>query len=137
MSKSPKTWMYRPSKLPVPKVPDEVKRQVAEASHKWVDTVLKPKHIKAPPKEKRFNYLVDIDTRWHRHFFYFEAKYACPGPNAITPFFTAKFARLECVGKDRFNLSFMRHTEQWVELDQGLSLDQCLKAIERDPFFVP
>ena len=129
--------MYRPSKSPALKVPDDVKRLVSEASQSLVDTVLKPRHIEAPPKNKRFNYLVDIDTKWYRQYFYFHARYACPGPNAVSPFFDFKFARLEYVDKDRFNLSYIRHTKQWFEVGQDLSLKQCLTAIEEDPLFMP
>jgi hypothetical protein len=31
----------------------------------------------------------------------------------------------------------MRHTGQWVELYEALSVDECLKAIQHDPWFVP
>ena len=88
-------------------------------------------------KGKQFNYIVDIYTKWYRNYFYFCAKYACPGPNATSPFFETKFARLEYVGSDRFHLSFMRHTEEWVELYQNLSLNGCLEAIRNEPYFQP
>ncbi len=69
--------------------------------------------------------------------FNFCSTYACPGPNAISPSFESKFARMEYVGNSRFNLSFLRHTGKWVELFTGLTLDECLKAVREDPWFVP
>jgi hypothetical protein len=69
--------------------------------------------------------------------FYFVSTYACPGPNALSPTFEAKFARLEHVGHGLFNLSFMRHTGKWVELFTDQTLDECLKSIQEDPWFVP
>ena len=39
--------------------------------------------------------------------------------------------------KGRFNLAFMRHTGQWVELYDALTVDECLKAIQDDTWFVP
>jgi hypothetical protein len=31
----------------------------------------------------------------------------------------------------------MRHTEQWFEVFQDISMDECLKLIEEDPLFMP
>jgi len=31
----------------------------------------------------------------------------------------------------------MRHTEQWIEIESGLSFDQCLKIIEEGDLFNP
>ena len=43
--------------------------------------------------------------------------------------FESKLARLLYVGPDRFNLAFQRHTGQWIELYEGLSLQQSLETI--------
>ena len=75
-----------------------------------VESVLKPRYVKPPPDEPRFNYIVDLFTKWHGRYFYFCSRYAVPGPNAIQPFFEDRFARLEYAGSNRFNLAFMRHT---------------------------
>lgn len=130
-------WVYGPPKLPPPKVPANVKAEVQLKANDLVETVLKPQHIKPPPKDYRFNYIMEIYTKWYRHYFYFCAKYSSPGPNAITPFFETKFARLEYLSGSRFNLSFMRHTGQWIEVYPNLSLGKCLAAIIDDPFFQP
>jgi len=52
------------------------------------------------------NPLVDISSKWHRHYFYIQGKYCCPHPDAISPGFEVKFARMEYVDLDRFNLSY-------------------------------
>jgi hypothetical protein len=44
---------------------------------------------------------------------------------------------MEYVGNGKFALSFLRHTGQWVELYDGLTVDECLTAIRDDPWFVP
>ena len=80
---------------------------------------------------------MDIFTKWYRNYFYFCAKYHNPGPNAISPFFETKFARMEYVAEDQFNLSYMRHTGQWWELFSGLSLNECIETIEDMPHFTP
>jgi hypothetical protein len=137
MTKRRKTWVYSPSKGPKPKVPAHVKAELERKANALVEAALKSAHVKPPPEDARFNYIVDIYTKWYRNYFYFCARYHVPGPNAIKPFFEAKFARMEYIGNDRFALSFMRYTEQWVELYTDLSMDECLSAIQDEPFFYP
>jgi hypothetical protein len=119
----------------MPKV--ELKTKATEL----IDAVLKPEHVKPPPKNAKWNYIVDLYTKWHRNYFYFCAKYACPGPNALSPFFDTGFARLEYSGgvgrQSRFNLSYMRHTGRWWEIGHGLSLEQCLAEVREGGLFQP
>src|SRR3990172_4680607 len=139
MAKKQKMWVYSPPKPPAPKVSANTKAIVQQKADELADRVLKPKHIKPAPAPDEFqhNYIADIYTKWYRHYFYFCAKYNVPGPNAPMPFFEAKFARLEYVKDNRFNMAFMRYTGEWVEVYQNLSLEQCLTAVENDPFFHP
>jgi hypothetical protein len=102
-----------------------------------IATVLKPKYIQPPPTGHQLNYITDIKTKWLGSKCYFVSIYTCPGPNATSPTFKTKFARMEYVGEGKFALSFMGHTEQWVELYDGLTVDECLKAIQDDPWFQP
>ena len=137
MTKRQKTWGYSPSKKPKPRVPESVKRDLETKAQALIEATLKPAFVQPPPKEARFNYIVDICTEWYRSYFYFCAKYHCPGPNAVAPSSEDRFARLEYVGDSRFNLSFMRHTGKWVELHTDLSVDESLAAIRDDPWFHP
>jgi hypothetical protein len=135
MAKQRKTWM--PART-IPKkstIPDALKFQVDAKAKKLLEAVLKPKFIQPPPKKPRFNYIIDVAAKWHGSALYFVSTYACPGPTAISPTFEAKFARIELVGLNRFNLSFMRHTGKWVVLHRFLSLDECLDAIVNDYWF--
>lgn len=118
-------------------VPDTVKRDVAAKANELIETVLKPKHIQAPPDNPQFNYIVDLYGKWYQRYFYFCATYCVPGPNATVPSFEAKFAPMEYAGQNRFHLSFLRHTGAWIELYHSLSLDDCLTTIRDDPFFIP
>ena len=137
MPKQRKMWVYSPPRPPKPRVPDTVKAEVDAKASELVESTLKPKHVKPPPDDERFNYIVDIYTKWFRSYFYFCATYRSPGPRAITPSFEVRFARLEYVGAKRFSLSFMRHTGQWWELYPDLSLEECLAAIRDEPYFFP
>ena len=132
----PMMWVYSPPKSPKVKVPDDLKVEVAERAEQLIEE-WRPEHIKAPPSGYRFNYIVELYGKWFRSYFYLCAKYACPGPNALSPFFEARFSRMEYVGSKRFNLAFMRHTGKWVELEQGLTLDRCLKSIRGNAFYQP
>ena len=94
MAKRPKMWVYSPARLPKPTVPEAVKKDVETRAHEFVASVLKPKHLAPAPTDAHLNYLVDISTKWYRHYFYFCATYCSPGPNALAPFFETQFARL-------------------------------------------
>lgn len=130
MTKQPKRWIYSPSKPPKVKAPDVVKRTVENKATELIESIFKPKHIKSPTEDNTFNYIVDIYSKWYRNCFYFIAKYSCPGPNAISPFFESRFARMEYIDNEHFNLSYMRYTKQWFEIYSDLSIDECLKSIK-------
>jgi len=130
-------WIHGPKRNPPPKIPASTKVHVKSKADQLIETVLKPRHIEPPPENINFNYIVDIYSKWHGCYFYLCSKYSCPGPGALSPSFEDRFARLEYIGPDRFNLAFKRHTSQWVEIFSDLSLDECLKEIEAGNFFVP
>lgn len=132
-----KGWTWAPSRRIKPKVPDDLKKEVQEKADKLVEEFLKPDFIKKPPKKPRWNYIIDIHTKWHRSFFYFIATFRSPGPRAITPTFEAPFTRLEYVGDRRFNMAYMRHTDEWWEIRTDLSLEECLEEVRNEGIFQP
>jgi hypothetical protein len=139
MTKRQPSWMSGTprSKPSQGGVPETVKAEVTTKANKLIETVLKPQHIQPPPDHPQFNYIVDIYGKWYHRYFYLCATYCVPGPNATVPSFEAKFARMEYAGNNRFHLSFMRHTGQWIELYTGIALDECLASIRDEPFFFP
>jgi hypothetical protein len=132
-----KIWRLLPPKKLKHKVPESVKTYVQEKADHLIQSILKPQHIKPPPKDARLNYIVDIYSKWYQSYFYFCATYRCPFPNRISDFFESRFARLEYVGNEKFSLSYMRHTGQWIELFTNLSLDECLESIRNEPHYLP
>ena len=134
---SRKAWTCRPAKPTKPKIPEYTREMLDKLATSLVEEFLKPSSIKPPSSEDDFNYIADIYTKLSRNYFYFCAKYNCPSPNAISPSFESKFARLEYKSEDNFSLSFMRHTEKWFELYEDLSAEECLKIIKEDPNFLP
>ncbi|MFH0825207.1 MAG: hypothetical protein V2B18_20845 [Pseudomonadota bacterium] len=140
MPKSRKVWMYcppKPKKPKKPKVPDSMKAELSRGAQQLIDEKLRPANVKPPPPNPQFNYITDLFTKWYQSYFYFCATYACPFPDAITPTFETRFAGMGYLGQDRFNLAYMRHTGQWVELYPSLMMDECLKSIEEEPHFIP
>ena len=136
MAKQRKAWMIRPAKNPK-SMPDSLKAEVEAKAKELIENVLKPKHVLPPQEDEQFNYISDIGAKWYRNYFYFFSTYTCPGPNALSPTFESKFARLEYLGNATFALYFMRHTGEWVGLYDALSVAECMKAIQDDAWFVP
>ena len=134
MARQKKTWVYSPPKPKKPKIPDALKKLVDEKASQLVETVLKPEYVKPPP-ENDSSYIVDIYTSWYRSYFYFCTKSHCRAPNCIKEFFDNKHARMEYVGDDKFNLAYMRHTEQWHETHTDLDLDECLELVGTTIYF--
>lgn len=123
---------------PATVAPDEsLRREVEARARELIDGVFKPKHVHPPPENPRFNYVIDILGRWQRGFFYFVSVYACPHPDALSPTFEAPFTRLRHVAGGRFDLGYMRHTDQWWELYHGLTLDEAFAAIREQMHFWP
>jgi len=132
-----KRWVYSPRKPAGPKVPEGLKQMVKIKADELVKTILIPQYVKTPPEGYQYNYLVNIYTQWYQHYFHFCSTYHSPGPNAIAPSFDLKFARLEYIGGDRFNLAYMRHTGQWHEIIQSISLNDALEMIKEGGIFQP
>jgi hypothetical protein len=137
MAKQRKLSIFRPEKKSTSSLPGTVRDEVETKAKELIDKVLKPKHVQPPLEDSESNYITDISLKWLGSKCFFVSTYACPGPNAISPTFEEKFARIEYVGDGKFNLSFMRHTGDWVPLFEGQTVDECMKAIQDDPWFVP
>lgn len=137
MVKPRKAWVFSLEKKPKSSLAGTVKDELDTKTGELIEGILKPRHVKPPPEGSQFNYVTGITTKWNGSTCYFISIYACPGPNAIAPTFEEKFARMEYVGDAKFTLSFMRHTGKWVAIFTGISVDECLKAIQDDPWFMP
>ena len=129
--------MKVPPKPARPKVPDDLKMEVQQKADGFLESYLKPTFLLPPPAEPKWNYIVDIFTKWHQRYFYFCSKYRCVHENCISEFFESRFARLEYAGDKKFNVAYMRHTGQWWEILQGLSLEECFEEIRQQELLHP
>lgn len=131
-----KLWLATSNgKKPTPSA--ATKAALTTKAQQLLDQELIPRHVQTPPPEHDFNYVAALHCKWRGNSFYFGAIYNCPSPNAIAPSFETKFARMEYVANDRYNLSYMRHTEKWFEIASNLTMDQCLKEIRENEIFTP
>ncbi len=137
MAKQREPWNIRPAKKRAA-VTAAVKAETEAKAKALIENVLKPKHVLPPTKGEPFNYITDIGAMWRRNYFYFFSTYACPSPDAFSPTFESKFARMEPLGDGTFALYFMRHTgTEWVGIFDALSADECMKAIRDGEWFHP
>jgi len=125
----------QPRKTSTSPLPELLETEVTTKANELIETVLKPKHVQSPPENPQFNYIVDIYGKWYHKAFYFCAEYHVADPHPIEPSFEAKFARMQYAGNQRFHLSFMRHTGQWVQIYTDLTVDECMETVRDDPYF--
>ena len=91
--------------------------------------------LKPPPANPQFNYIVDFSLCWQGSYLRFTAKYACPGPTALAPFFDHAFARLGYFRDDCYNLWARRYNDQWIVLADELTLQECFEEMRTNPWF--
>ena len=98
--------------------------------------VLKPAHVPViVPTE--FNYLVDITGSYAGGRYRFMRHYRSGFADNLGQEFDAPFARVDRMGRDSFDVHWMRHTGQWWPLHQGLPLAGALQAVVTDDVFRP
>ena len=117
------------------KLTDYEKDRIKNLCQPLIDK-FKSEYVSINPN-KEFNYLVDIYIKWYRDNLYFCEKYKSESPNRIVDEFEEKFVRLKITNKDKFDISYMRHTGKWFSIAFGLTLNECLKMIENTPTLHP
>jgi len=136
MAKPREPWNIRPVRKKAT-VTASLKAVVETKARELIENILKPKYAKPPKKGEQTNYITNIEAKWFRNNFYFFSTYAYPSPNALSPMFEAKFARMEPLGNGTFALYAMRYTgNEWVGVLDALTVDECMKAIRDDDWFV-
>ena len=120
-------------------VPELLKHTLTQRSEQLINNKFKPGlSIQAEAAKKHgFNYVVDVYTKWRVRYFYFIAKYRNPRQNTTEEYFEISATRMEYVDSQRFNLAYMRHTDKWFEVFQGLTLAECMETIEQEELFWP
>ena len=105
------------------KPPAGAKSAITAACEQFIADVLKRRFQPAIcPTE--FNYPIAICGKWHGNKYRFITRFRSDDPGSSEPEFEAPFARLEYVSRDRFDLSYHRHTGEWLCIFQRVSLTQ-------------
>ena len=118
------------------KPPAGEKSVITAAREKFTAEVLMPRFL---PKIRptKFNYPIAIYGKWHGNKYRFITRFRSDHPDSFEAEFEAPFARLEYVNRDRFDLSYHRHTGEWFCLFDRVSLTEALHLIESDSHFEP
>lgn len=130
-----KTWRRTSHTKSRTTISELKKQEILEICQPLVEQ-FKKQYIRPNPN-KRFNYLIDIYTRWRGSYLYFCEKYKSERENRINDEFEVKFVRLEYVGHDRYKFSYFRHTEQWLLVATDMTLQDCLELMQDIPVFQP
>ena len=109
---------------------------ITTACESLIADVLLPKYLpEVTPTE--FNYPIAIYGKWHGNKYRFITRYRSDQSGSFTCEFEAPFARLEYVSRDRFDLSYQRHTGEWYCLYQCITLNEALALIADGMHFQP
>ena len=132
----PAEWIWVRTGIPPKCKLSKWRKEALKASaDEFVKDFYKATFIQPPPEDQRFNYIVDFSTKWRGPYLQFIARYACPGPNAISPFFNVAFARLGCFRDDAWSLWARRHNDQWMAIGHQMTLEECLAEMRANPWF--
>jgi hypothetical protein len=118
------------------KPPAGEKSAITATCEKFIAEVLTPRFLpEIQPTE--FNYPIAIYGKWHGNKYRFVTRFRSDDPRSDESEFEEPFARLEYVSRDRFDLSYHRHTGEWLRLFQRVSLAEALELMESMPHFQP
>jgi hypothetical protein len=112
------------------------KTAITAACDKFIAEVLKPRFL-PEIHPTAFNYPVAINGKWHGNKYRFVTRYRSENPRSSKPEFDAPFARLEYISRDCFDLSWHRHTGEWLRMFERQTLAEALHLIESVPHFAP
>ncbi len=131
-----KRWMPK-THTPKPELPDEAEKlAIVAACEAFITDVLKPRFLpEIRPTE--WNYVVDIHGAWAAGRYRFMQRYRSGMERNRGEEFDAPFARIDRMGRDRFDIYWMRHTGKWWRAHSGLSLAEAIRILETDEVLHP
>jgi hypothetical protein len=112
------------------------KASVTAACERLIGEFLKPRLLPAI-RPTQFNYPVDIVGKWHGAKYRFIQRYRSGFQENLGEEFDAPFARLDWIGRDRFDIQWHRHTGEWYRLHRGLNLVDAIEALRSDQILHP
>ena len=131
-----KRWIRTvPAARPV--TADDLEKQaIIIACEDFIRDVLTPRFLpEIRPTE--WNYVVDIRGAWAAGRYRFIQRYRSGMEHNRGEEFDAPFARIDRMGRDRFDIYWMRHTGKWWRLHVGVTLVEALRILETDGVLHP
>jgi hypothetical protein len=125
-----KAWVLTPQKKAITEAD---KTQLTNLFEPLINDY-KKKFIEAKPNKKE-NYVVNFYCKFYRGFFYLCAEYRAEYENRTLDGFEEKFARLEFVDSNTYNLAYYRHTGQWWTVKSNVTPEFCFETIKNNPLF--
>jgi hypothetical protein len=131
-----KQWI-RTTRAPRPAPADEVeKRAIISAGETFIREVLRPRFLpEISPTE--WNYAVDIHGAWAAGRYRFMQRYRSGMEHNRGEEFDVPFARIDRMGRDHFDIYWMRHTGKWWRLHAGVTLADARRILETDGVLHP
>jgi hypothetical protein len=115
---------------------EEEKRAIVGACEAFIRDVLKPRFLpEIRPTE--WNYVIDIHGAWAAGRYRFMQRYRSGMEHNRGEEFDGPFARIDRVGRDSFDIYWMRHTGKWWRLYTGVALVEALRILETDGVLHP
>ena len=128
--------MYCPP-TPRPVATDDVeKRAIIAACDAFIRNVLKPRFL-PEVRPTPFNYLVDLHGKWAGGRYRFIQRLRSGFPENRGEEFDSAYARIDRMGRDRFDIYWMRHTGAWYRLYEGQTLAEALRILGEDGHLYP
>ena len=112
------------------------KISVTAACEHLITNFMKPRFL-SEIRPTQFNYPVDILGKWRGAQYRFIQRYRSGFADNLGEEFDAPFARLDWIGRNRFDIQWHRHTGQWFPLYNGLTLVEAIAAIKADGHLHP
>ncbi|WP_029007522.1 hypothetical protein [Azospirillum halopraeferens] len=112
------------------------KAAITAACQSFIGEVLKPRFLPSI-RPTEFNYPIDILGKWHGNRYRFLQRYRSGFPENLGEEFESPFARLDWIGRDRFDIQWFRHTGTWHRLYHDVSLTEALEILETDQVLHP
>ena len=129
-------WITAPRSEKPAAIDDQEKRAIVAACEAFIRNVLKPRFLpEIRPTE--WNYVVDIRGSWAGGRYRFMQRCRSGMEHNRGEEFDAPFARIDRIGRDRFDIYWMRHTGKWWRLHAGVTLAEALRIMATDGILQP
>ncbi len=129
-------WTMSVPAARAPAVDDLEKQAIIAACETFIREVLKPRFL-PEIRPDTWNYVIDIQGAWAAGRYRFFQRYRSGMEHNTGEEFDAPFARIDRMGRDRFDIYWMRHTGKWWRLHVGVTLVEALRILETDGVLHP